>query len=85
MARQRGVNTVTTKNYFPVTGSGIKKQFSIQYDDYGRISSLEISKITTRIRNVSSDNSTKNDDEIRYNSTVDMDSHAGNYFFGKNF
>ena len=85
MARQRGVNTVTTKNYFPVTGSGIKKQFSIQYDDYGRISSIVISKITTRNRHASSNNSTKHDGEIGYNSTIDINSHTDTIFFVNNF
>ena len=48
MGRQRGVGAVgTTGNDASVAGSATSRQFSIEYDDVGRISSMGISKITT--------------------------------------
>ena len=46
---------------------------------------MGISKITTRNRHVSSNNPTKHDGEIGYNSTIDIDSHADTHCFGNNF
>ena len=57
----------------------------IQYDDGGRISSIVISKITTRNRRVSSNNSTNHDGEIGYNSTIEIGSHNDTRYFGHNF
>ena len=57
----------------------------IQYDDGGRISSIVISKITTRNRRVSSNNSTNHDGEIGYNSTIEIGSHNDTRYFGDNF
>ena len=59
--------------------------FLIQYDDGGRISSIGISKITTRNRRVSSNNSTNHDGEIGYNSTIEINSHNDTRYFGNNF
>ena len=85
MVRQIGVNTVATKNDVSVTESGISKQFFIHHYDDGRISGMVISKITTRNRHVSSNNSTNSDGEIGYNSTIEVNSHSNTYFFGKNW
>ena len=79
------VNKVTTNNYESVTGLIISKRFSIQYDNYKRISTIRISKITTRNRHISLNNSTNNYDEIGYNSTIDINSHADTHFLGENF
>ena len=43
MGRQRGINAVGTSNDASVAGSANSRQFSIQYDDDGRISSIGIS------------------------------------------
>ena len=43
------------------------------------------SKITTINRHVSSNNPTKHDGEIGYNSTNDIDSHSDTHCSGKNF
>ena len=85
MVRQIRFNTVATNNDVSVTWLGSSKRFSIQNDNDGSILSLGISKITTRYRRVSSDNPTKHDGEIRYYSTIDIDSHANTHCFGNNF
>ena len=85
MGRQRGVNSFAANNGVSVTGSGSSKRFSIQYDNYGSISIMVISKITNRNHHVSSNNSTKHDGEIGYNSTIDIISHADTHCFGKKF
>ena len=46
---------------------------------------MGISKITTINRHVSSNNFTKHDDEIGYNSTIDIDSHASTHYFVRTF
>ena len=46
---------------------------------------MGISEITTRNRNFSSNDFTKHDDEIAYNSTIEIDCHSDTHFFGKNF
>ena len=79
------VNAATTNNDVSVTGQGISKRFSIEYCDDDRISSTVISKITIRNRHVSSNNYTKHDGEIGYNSTTDIESHVNTHFFGNNF
>ena len=84
MVRQIGVNTVATKNDVSVTESGISKQFFIHHCDDGRISGMVITKITTRNRHVSSNNSTNRYGEIGYNSTIEVNSHSNTYCFGKN-
>ena len=85
IVRQILVNTVATNKDFSVTVLGISKRFYIQYDNNASISIMVISKITTRNRHVSSNNSTKHDSEIGYNSTIEIDSHVDNYFCFNNF
>mmetsp|Transcript_15996 Transcript_15996/g.23840 ORF Transcript_15996/g.23840 Transcript_15996/m.23840 type:complete len:787 (+) Transcript_15996:5053-7413(+) len=86
MGRQRGVNAVnTTGNDASVAGSATSRQFSIEYDDDGRISSMGISKITTGNRHVSSNNFARTEPDIGYNSTIEIDSHADTHCFGRNF
>ena len=85
MGSKIGVNAVVTNNNVLVTHSGNSKRFSIQYNNDGRIPSMGISKITTRNCHVSSNNLTKQDGEIRYNSIIDINSHADTHYFGKNF
>ena len=46
---------------------------------------MGITKITTRNRHVSSNNPTKHDSEIGYNSTIDINRHDDTHCFGKNF
>ena len=46
---------------------------------------MVISKITTRNRHVYSNNPTKHDGEIGYNSIIEIDSHSHTHCFGKNF
>ena len=46
---------------------------------------MGITKITTRNRHVSSNNPTKHDGEIGYNSTIDINRHDDTHCFGKNF
>ena len=43
------------------------------------------SRITTRNRHVYSNNSTKHDGEIGYNSTIEINTHVNTHCFGKNF
>ena len=87
MGRQRGVNAVNaTGNDASVAGSATSRQFSIEYDDDGRISSMGISKITTGNRHVSSSNFARTEPaDIGYNSTIEIDSHADTHCFGRNF
>ena len=85
MGMQRGVNTVATNNEVSVTTWASYKLFSIQYDDDDRISSIEISKISTRNCHVSSNISTNHDGEIKYNNHIVNDSHVDTHYFGKNF
>ena len=85
MGRQIIVNVISTYKDVSVTGSGISKYFSIQYDEDDRISSIGISKITNRNLHVSSNNSTNHDSEIGYNSTIEIDIHAYTHCFGKKF
>ena len=85
MGMKIGVNTVTTKNDISVTGQKSSKRFAIKYDNDDRISGIGISKITTRNRHVSSNNSTKHDGKIVYNSTIDINSHVDTHCFGNNF
>lgn len=85
MGSQRGGIAISTNNYSSVTGSGGSKRLSIQYDKNGRIYSMVISKITTVNYHVYSNYSTKHDDEIGYNSNIEINSHADTHFFGNNF
>ena len=76
---------MTTNNDVSVTGLGNPKRIAIQYVNGGRIKSMWISKITTRNRHISSNISTKHDGKIRYNSIIDIDSHADTHYFDKKF
>ena len=85
MGRQIVVNAVSTNNYVSVNGLIIPKQLSIQYDDGSRIPSMGISKITTRNFYVSSNNFTRHDSKIGYNSSIEINSHADTHCFDKKF
>ena len=81
MGRQRVVNSVFASNDAWFNGSGISTRFYIQYENDGKISRIGSSKITTRNFDVSSNISTKHDNEIDYNSTTVINSHANTNFF----
>ena len=85
MGRQVGVNAVSVNNDVSVTGSGTPKRFSIQYEKSGRILGMGISKISTRNHHFSSNNSTKHDGAVVYNSTIEIDSHSDTLFLARNF
>ena len=85
MGRKIGVNAVVTNNDVLVTHSVHSKRFYIPYDNNDRIPSMLILIVTTRNCNVSSNNPTKHDGEIGYNSTIFINSHADTHYFGKNF
>ena len=85
MGRQRGIHAMSVSGDSSTSGSAGSRQVSIQYDNDGRVSNMEISGVCTDNRHVSSNSSARHDGEVGYNSTIEIDSHADTHCFGRNF